>query len=249
VDQEAGKTGERFPVTRTTLLQQIRSPDQPTRERAMGAMIQVYWRPVYGYLRIRWGREPADAEDLAQEFFLRAMEGDYFEKYDPAIARFRTFLRICLDGFMANTERAAGRKKRGGGSTWLSLDFELAEAELAGVSIQGEEAMDRFFHEEWVRSVLSLSVAALRDHCAAHGKGMAFEVFSRYDIDAIEGGRPTYQALADDLRQPVTQITNLLAYARREFRTIVLDMLRELTASEDEFQAEASALLGLGEAR
>ena len=242
-------TGERFPVTRTTLVQQIRSPDQPTRERALGTLIQVYWRPVYGYLRIRWGREQADAEDLTQEFFLRAMEGNYFERYDPSLARFRTFLRTCLDGFVANTNRAAGRQKRGGGSTWLSLDFQLAEAELAGVSIQGEAAMDRFFHEEWVRSVLSLSVAALRDHCAVRGRQLAFEVFSRYDIDSIDGDRPTYQTVAVELRQPVSQITNLLAYARREFRTIVLEMLRELTASEDEFQAEASALLGLGESR
>jgi RNA polymerase sigma factor (sigma-70 family) len=245
VDHEAGNTGERFPLTQTTLVEQIRSPDRATRERAMGTLIRVYWRPVYGYLRIHWHRDRADAEDLTQEFFLRAMEGGYLEKYDPAIARFRTFLRTCLDGFTAKVDRAAGRKKRGGGSTLVSADFDLAESELADISLQGEAAMDRYFHQEWVKSVLSLAVSALDEHCEAQGKQAAFEVFSRYDINSLDGDRPTYQVLAEELKQPVTQITNLLAYARKEFRRIVLDMLRELTTSDDEFRAEAQALLGV----
>ena len=178
-------TGERFPITRSTLLQQIQSPDPETRKRALGTLIQVYWRPVYGYLRLRWGRDRPDAEDLTQEFFLRAMEGNFFERYDSTVARFRTFLRTCLDGFMSNTDRAAGRKKRGGGNTWLSLDFDLAESELAGVSVEGESAMDRFFHQEWVRSVLTLSVSGLKAYCESNGKSLAFEVFSRYDIHAV----------------------------------------------------------------
>lgn len=249
IDYIMDDTGERFPLTRSTLLQQIRSPDPEIRRRALGTLIQVYWRPVYGYLRLRWGRDRPDAEDLTQEFFLRAMEGDYFESYDPVIARFRTFLRTCLDRFMSNTDRAAGRQKRGGGSTPLSLDFDLAESELAEVAVEGEAAMDLYFHQEWVRSVLTLSVATLKDQCELNGKSVAFEVFSRYDINAVDGERPSYQALASELSQPVTQITNFLSYARREFRRIVLEMLRELTASEAEFQAEAQALLGVREAR
>jgi hypothetical protein len=38
-------------------------------------------RPVYGRLRIV-AAQPADAEDLAQEFFARAMERG-FDGYDP----------------------------------------------------------------------------------------------------------------------------------------------------------------------
>ena len=42
-----------------------------------------------------------------------------------------------------------------------------------------------------------------------------------------------------------TDVTNYLAFARREFRRIALDSLREMTASEDEFRREARALLGV----
>jgi hypothetical protein len=44
---------------------------------------------------------------------------------------------------------------------------------------------------------------------------------------------------------PVTQVTNHLYWARREFRAAVLLVLREITASEAEFRAEARALLGV----
>ena len=39
-------------------------------------------------------------------------------------------------------------------------------------------------------------------------------------------------------------MTNYLAAMRRRFREIVLDALREVTATEQEFRAEARALLG-----
>ena len=40
-------------------------------------------------------------------------------------------------------------------------------------------------------------------------------------------------------------MTNHLAAMRREFRTLVLDALREQCASDGEFRAEARALLGV----
>ena len=45
---------------------------------------------------------------------------------------------------------------------------------------------------------------------------------------------------------PVTQVTNFLAFARREFRRIVLEILREITSSDREFREEARRLLGDG---
>ena len=40
-------------------------------------------------------------------------------------------------------------------------------------------------------------------------------------------------------------MTNYLAFARREFRRCVLDQLREMTTSEEEFRREAQVLLGM----
>ena len=70
-----------------------------------------------------------------------------------------------------------------------------------------------------------------------------FAVFQRYDVEA--GDRPTYQQLADEFGIAGTQITNYLAAARREFRAIVLDRLRTLTASDAELRDDVRALLGI----
>ena len=42
----------------------------------------------------------------------------------------------------------------------------------------------------------------------------------------------------------MTQVTNHLYWARRELRQSVLETLREITASEQEFRSEARALFG-----
>ena len=58
----------------------------------------------------------------------------------------------------------------------------------------------------------------------------------------------TIERLAAEFELPVTQVTNHLAWARREFRRIVLDRLREMTGSDEEFREEAKDLLGVGTA-
>jgi hypothetical protein len=69
-------------------------------------------------------------------------------------------------------------------------------------------------------------------------------VFARYDLDDAEPGRPSYAALAGELGLSITDVTNHLAAARREFRRISLELLRQMTGSEDEFRREARSLLG-----
>ena len=66
-----------------------------------------------------------------QAFFAVAFEKGYVERYDPAKAKFRTFLRTCLDRFVQNLQKAERAEKRGGQVERLSLDFPGAERELA----------------------------------------------------------------------------------------------------------------------
>jgi hypothetical protein len=71
-----------------------------------------------------------------------------------------------------------------------------------------------------------------------------FELFERYDLEDADP-KPSYAQLATEFGQGTTDGTNYLAYARREFRRCVLDQLRKMTTSEEEFRREAQALLGV----
>jgi RNA polymerase sigma factor (sigma-70 family) len=232
-----------FPATRHSVVLASRDPDPEIRRQAFAALVEGYWKPVYKYLRMKHRSDGEEARDLTQSFFLQALEKETFEHYDPARARFRTYLRTCLDGFAINERRAAQRLKRGGGTATLSLDFDGAEAELARQGAVEVANPEEYFHREWVRALFARAVEDLRRRCQASGRTHRFTVFERYDLE--DGPqRPTYAVLAAELGIPVTQVTNELAAARRDLRAGVLDALRKLTGSEAEFRAEARDALG-----
>lgn len=224
----------------------LRSGEEEVRRTASESLAAAYWRPTYCHVRLRWGAGREEAEDLTQEFFLRAFTQGFFEEYEPERGRFRTFLRLCLDRFLAKTHRDATRQKRGGGSRFVPLDLAEVEADLASAATAGTEDPDARFHREWVRSLFSLAVAALRDHCVSEGKSVHFQLFEESDLLPAEGAdRPSYRQLSETHHLTVTQVTNYLAFVRREFRRLALERLAELCTTEEEFRVEARELFGL----
>lgn len=221
------------------------SADPEARRRAFSSIAEAYWKAVYKYVRLKWLASADEAEDLTQAFFARAFEKQFFTSYDPGKARFRTFLRTCLDGFVANERKAARRLKRGGGVQLVPLDFTTAEGELRQHDVAVPADMSDYFDREWARTLFTLAIDRLRAHYAG-GRERYFRVFERYDLEATAlGERVTYAGLADELGMKPTDVTNYLAAARRQFRAFVLERLRELTASDVEFRDEAKRLLGV----
>jgi RNA polymerase sigma factor (sigma-70 family) len=233
-----------FPATRLSVVERTRSADEETRRVAWATIIEAYWKPAYKYLRLKWSLNPDEAADLTQEFFTATLEKDVVERYDPERARFRTYLRLCLDGFAANARKAERRLKRGGDVTIVPLDFQTAEGEMARHEGSVNADVDELFYREWVRALFELSVAELKRSADDAKRPVMFEVFARYDLAEEGEARPTYAALAGELGLTAATVTNHLAAMRRRFRQIVLERLRELTASEEEFEAEAARLLG-----
>jgi RNA polymerase sigma factor (sigma-70 family) len=230
--------GVPFPPTRHSVLGALHSPDAGVRARALATVAEGYWRPVCSYVQMRWGYSRQDAEDTTQSFFSRALSSRLLERYDPAKARFRTYLRVCLDGHVANERTAARRLKRGGGAVSVPLETDAPE-------LIAPDAVDAIFEREWVRGLCADALAELRDRLQRRNREIVFQIFERYDVfGAEEGLRPTYAALAGDFMIPVSQVTNHLSAARREFREVVLERLRRLTVDAAEFRAEAQALLG-----
>jgi RNA polymerase sigma factor (sigma-70 family) len=243
-----GGPGGKFPATRWSAVLAARSEDAVERTRALGAITESYWKPIYKYFRIRWAKPNEDAKDLTQEFFARLIEKDVLADFDPAKAKLRTFLRVCADRFASNDAKAARRLKRGGGAAHISLDFESAEAELGRAQISSAARspadLDDFFEKEFIRSLFGLAVRDLREFCESHEKQVHFRLFERYDLEDGGSERAGYAEMAKEFGIASTDVTNYLAFARREFRRIALERLREMTASDAEFRREAKALLG-----
>src|SRR6202140_3732309 len=239
--------GDRFPPTRRSVIEAARSIDAEEREHALEALCAAYWKPVYKYVRWRWNRQPDDAQDLTQGFFAELLERELLDKFDSNKSRLRTYLRVCVDSFVMNEEKAGRRQKRGGNVLHVALDFAGAEEELGATemdpsAIPSPDSLEEFFEKEGVRSLFALAVEDLRELCVACERERTFRLFESYDL---EGNKQiTSEQLSKEFGIPVTGVTNALAWARREFRKIALERLRELCATEEEFQREARAVFG-----
>lgn len=243
--------GDRFPPTRRSVIEAVGSADAHERERALESLCAAYWRPIYKYIRLRWNRPAEGAQDLTQGFFVEVLERRLLAKFDAKKGRLRTYLRVCVDSFVSNEDKAGRRQKRGGNIAHVALDFAAAEEELGGkvmdpAAVPSPESLEEFFEKEWLRSLFGLAVEELREFCNARKREQTFRLFEAYDLDGND--KISYQQLAKDYAIAVTDVTNALAWARREFRRIALERLRELCGNEEEFQREARAAF-LGNAK
>jgi RNA polymerase sigma factor (sigma-70 family) len=246
-EEKSNQGGDRFPLTRWSVIDAARSADQSERVRALDTLCAAYWKPVYKYIRLRWNCPADDAQDLTQGFFVQLIERGLLEKYDSAKSRLRTFLRVCVDSFVMNEEKSAKRLKRGGNASHVALDFAGAEEELGGAimdpaKIPSPESLEEFFEKEWVRGLFELAVEDLRKHCEANERERTFRLFEEYDLSGDE--TVSYDKLAEEYGIEVTDVTNALAWARREFRRVALGRLREICGSDEEFQREARSVFG-----
>ena len=239
--------GDRFPLTRRSVIEAARSIDPQERERALEALCAAYWRPVYKYVRWRWSRPPDAAQDLTQGFFAELLERELLDRFDPNKSRLRTYLRVCVDSLVMNEDKASRRRKRGGSVPHVALDFAAAEEELGATAIDpariaSPESLEEFFEKEWVRSLFALAVEDLRELCEQRERSRTFRLFEAYDLEGNE--KSSYERLSKDYGISLTDVTNALSWARREFRKIAVDRLREVCGSEEEFQREARDAFG-----
>jgi RNA polymerase sigma factor (sigma-70 family) len=229
---------QNFPSTRYSILVDLGSEQEPLRRHALDRFVEAYWKPVYKYIRLRWRKDPSDAEDLTQTFFKDLLERGFLTRFDAEKASFRSFLRVCVDKNVLKVHESETREKRGGGAVVLSLDFPSAERELPLTTPEGSP--EDIFYREWQRQIFALALEDLRRWCRESGKEAQLAVFEAYDLAAAE--RPSYQELADRHGTPVTNITNYLAWARRELRRLTLERLAGITAGDSEFRSEAQRL-------
>ncbi len=238
--------GPGFPATQPSVVRALASSDAATRSRAFGTIVMIYWKPIYKYIRLRSTLSHEDCEDLTQEFFRLAFEKDWLSRFDARRARFRTFVRTCVDGHVSNWRRAALRTKRGGQQEFVAMDFGAAEREFIDSAPAPDADVEAFFHAEWVRSVFELSLSRLRGECERSEKMTHFALFVRYDVEGAQrDAQPSYSELATEFGLPATQVTNFLAWTRRVFRQQVLMALAELTSDDVEYAEAVRDLLGV----
>lgn len=226
-DTAIGGPDGRFPSTRVSLIEAAASG---LPEAAMDQVIALYWKPVYRFIRIKFQKSNEDAKDLTQGFFASALQRDFFPRFDPAKASFRTYLRMAVERYAANQHAAENRQKRGGG-----VEFETVEDQQIA-----SESPELEFDREWRRQLFFLALDDLRAHCEQTGKQAQFSIFEDYDLS--DRDRLSYSDLAVKYGIPESTVTNHLAWARRTLRAFVTERLRGTTSGSRELHEEMRRL-------
>lgn len=232
----------RFPATRSSAIRAL-SHGAEERAWALDALARAYWPAIYRYVRINWRKPPAESEELTQDFLLMMVEKEAFDGYDPDRGRFRSFLKICLERYLSNAHKASRRQKRGGEFPFR-FEIDAIEIEIAASTRTPEEDMCDAFDRGFASALVSMGIDELRELCKEREKPDTFAIFEAYVLSEADV-RPTYAELATRHGLSVFDVTNRLAFARREFRRLILSHLRTLTSNEDEFQQEAREVLGV----
>jgi len=188
-----------FASTRWTVVRQA-ADSQTVSQHALSALselCQIYWRPVYVFLR-RQGIPQHDAQDLAQGFFADLIESRAYTRADPMKGRFRSFLLGTLKHFVGHTRDHDRAQKRGAGAAPIELnEAAISEAEKYA-SCYNHRSSDRVFDREWAASLARQTLDRLAQEYELAGKSALFEAL-KSRLTAGEATNIPYEELANRL--------------------------------------------------
>ena len=210
---------DRFVTTRWSLVLAAGRSQDAASERALATLCELYWYPVYVFIR-RHGHSADDAADLTQEFFTGMLEGSGLRQVTPEGGRFRSFVIACVRHFLSNEQDRARALKRGGGRPTLSLEVETAEGRYV-LEPRDELTPDKIFDRRWALTLLDRALTRLRDEYAATGKRRVFGALKGF-LTGDSAGVP-YAAVAATLGTTEGAAKVAVHRFRRRFRDLLIE--------------------------
>ncbi len=159
-DSPALNPGRTFRTTHWSVVVLAGQEQSEQAVRALETLCQGYWYPLFAYLRGR-GYPLHQAEDLTQAFFTQLLTKNSLATADPQRGRFRTFLLSSLEHFLANEWNREQTRKRGGGCSFISLDY-VRDHEERPVEPGHDLNPERLYEKRWAEAVLELVLERLR---------------------------------------------------------------------------------------
>ena len=239
------RTGHQpFPQTRWTLIAKSSDVDGQTRTKALTELCELYWPPVYAFVRSR-GQSPHDAEDLVQGFFARLLERSDFACVDESRGRLRTFLLSAVTNYMNTAWEKENRQKRGGGRVILSLDDTTAESLVHLPEPTDDLTPDRIFERQWALTLLDQVFTQLRQRYEENGKLTLFNALQG-TLTPVGLDRPMAD-IATELDLTLSNLKVASHRLRQRYATLLRETLADtLTEGEDPDEELAHLITNFG---
>jgi DNA-directed RNA polymerase specialized sigma24 family protein len=230
---------QKFATTRWSIVVAAGTPDAPEGRTALSTLCQIYWYPVYAFIRRR-GFSTADSQDLTQEFFAALLEKDYVRLADRERGRFRTFLLTAVTRFLTKQRERDHAAKRGGGRTALSLDLQSGEARYLMEPAE-HWTPERLFERRWALTLLDRVIARLEERYAEQGKRDLFERLKGVLTGTMSADENA--ELASQLGLSEVALKVAVHRLRRRYRDLLKQEIAETVADPAETADELDYLL------
>ncbi|HLH56682.1 MAG TPA: sigma factor [Verrucomicrobiae bacterium] len=225
---------EWFATTHWSVVLTAKETESPRSREALEKLCAGYWYPLYAYVR-RKGYAPHDAQDLTQEFFARLLKGNFLATIEQRKGRFRTFLIVSLEHFLAKEWARANRQKRGGGASVVSLQETDAEGRYLREPVDSASA--QFVYERrWAMTLLERAFERLRKECLLAEQQKLFE--SAQHLLSGDRGDQSYGQLAANLGMTEGAFKVAVHRLRHRYGKLLRMEIAETVASPDEVEAE-----------
>jgi RNA polymerase sigma-70 factor (ECF subfamily) len=205
---------------------------------ALELLCEMYWYPVYCYVRRRV-RSVDEAQDLTQGFFTKVLEKRYFADARPERGRFRGFLLTAVKHFLANERQKAAAQKRGGGKTVTSFDFREGESRYA-LEPATHKTAEVLFDEQWAVTLVNHVLDLLRREFTAVGKEPEFHILKQYLAGPAAG--VSYARAAHSLRMTEGAVRVAVHRMRKRYLELLRKEIGQTVSSASEIDDEIRCL-------
>jgi DNA-directed RNA polymerase specialized sigma24 family protein len=155
--------GASFATTHWSVVARCALTDVPEAADALARLCEMYWPPIYSFIRRR-GYPPPDAQDLTQSFFAFFLRTKAYARTDRLHGKFRSFLLASVKNFLADNWDRNQAIKRGGDYEFVSLDQGTAEAFYDAASAPDSTA-ELLFELRWAKTLTTGALNSLRKNC------------------------------------------------------------------------------------
>lgn len=227
-----------FATTHWSVVLAARDEHSPNSADALAHLCQVYWYPLYAYVRQR-GHGPHDAQDLTQEFFARLLQRNILKAIQGERGRFRWFLLSAMKRFLATEWRREHAAKRGGRHTLVSLDEQAAESRYR-LEVADHATPEKLFNQSWAMTLLEQAQTRLQREYGESQRNGIFETLKVF----LSGDRApiSHAEAAVALGMSEGSVKVAVHRLRRRYRECLREQIAQTVSTPGEIEEEIQQL-------
>jgi RNA polymerase sigma-70 factor (ECF subfamily) len=198
-------------------------------DRAIDQLVRAYQKPVLQFIR-RQGFRPHDAEDVAQEVFLRIARHGILQNVLQSGGKFRSLLIGVTKNVISERRRTDGAKKRGGNAETKPLPTD------SQIGLTQDE-QDETFDHLWMLHLVNRAFEHLQKECIVK-KTQYHDAVKLFILDGLD-----YAEISKRINVPLTNLKNLIGRGKQKLLDYVRQEIADYSQPGSPYEQEVQYLM------